>query len=268
MEQGGSRRAGRSGVTMSRRSSTVVAALLVLTSCGTGGLPAASPTPGPGADTGSPTAGLSGSPSPGATASPGGTLTPDASQSGTVPLPTGTESPLGTGSPSPGSTVAPVTCPTVNPLRVEKVTSEPRRTTEVVTVVSDGKNLTSGTREQTEFLSPTLESPDGSTVTDEAATKKIATLITASGKNRVLLVRPEGPDANASTSRRPFNAPGTYVLFSASAVLNANVVVECGGQEQRWTFTAEADPTTGQVNCAVEPPKTNAIARLVYTNNC
>ncbi|MET0695202.1 MAG: hypothetical protein ABWY56_14810 [Propionibacteriaceae bacterium] len=138
----------------------------------------------------------------------------------------------------------------------------------MVAIVSDGKNLTSGTREQTDFMAPTLEGPDGTAVTDEATMKKVATLIAAGGKNRVLLVRPEGPDATASANKKPFNAPGTYVLYNASAMLNANVIVECGGQEQRWTFTAEADPTVGQVNCAVEPPKTNAIARLVYTNNC
>ena len=44
-------------------------------------------------------------------------------------------------------------CPArrVTPIRVERSTVEPRRTTEVVTVVSDGRNLTPGTREQTAF---------------------------------------------------------------------------------------------------------------------
>lgn len=164
--------------------------------------------------------------------------------------------------------MAPASCTVPTPVRVEKVDSEPRRTTEVVTVVSDGKNITSGTREQTSFVVPTLEGPDGVQVTDEGTAKKIATLLAASGKNQVLLTRPDAPDANANANRRPFNAPGTYVLFNASAQLNANVIVQCGGPEQRWTFTAESDPTNGQVNCAVEPPKTNAIAKLVYANNC
>jgi len=151
---------------------------------------------------------------------------------------------------------------------VEKLTTEPRRTTEVVSVVSDGRNITSGTREQSEFLVPTLEGPEGSEITDEATMRKVATLIASSGKNRVLLTRPEAPDARSDANRRPFNAPGTYVLFHSSTPLDADVIVQCSGQEQRWTFTAESDPTSGQVNCAVEPPKSSAIARLVYQNNC
>ncbi|MBA3528931.1 MAG: hypothetical protein H0T91_06435 [Propionibacteriaceae bacterium] len=135
-------------------------------------------------------------------------------------------------------------------------------------MVSDGKNVTSGTREETEFPSPALEGPDGAQVTDQPTMTKVAGLIEASGKNRILLTRPDAPDAGADASRRPFNAPGTYVLYNASSPLTADVVVQCGGQEQRWTFTSEANPTTGQVNCAVEPPKSNAIATLVYTNNC
>jgi hypothetical protein len=156
----------------------------------------------------------------------------------------------------------------VTPVRVDKVDSQPRRTTEVVSLVSDGKSLTSGTREQADFLTPTLQGPDGTTVTDEATVQRVAALISAAGRNRVLLTRPEAPDASASADRRPFNAAGTYVLFNASAPLVAGVVVQCGGQEQRWTFTAEGDPSNGQVNCAVEPAKTNAIAHLVYANNC
>ena len=35
-----------------------------------------------------------------------------------------------------------------------------------------------------------------------------------------------------------------------------------------WTFVSEADPSTGQVNCAVEPPRSNALARLLFQNNC
>jgi hypothetical protein len=156
----------------------------------------------------------------------------------------------------------------VTPLRADKVDSQPRRTTEVVTVVSDGKSLTSGTREQTEFIAPTLQAADGTQLSDEATAKRVAALIAASGNHRVLLSRPEAPDAAATASRRPFNAAGTYVLFNASSPLTASVVVQCSGQEQRWSFTAEADPTSGQVNCAVEPAKTNVIAHLVYADNC
>ena len=64
--------------------------------------------------------------------------------------------------------MAPSSCPTVNPIRVNRAETGPRRATEVVTVISDGTNLTSGTREQTDFLTPALTAPDGTTITDEA----------------------------------------------------------------------------------------------------
>jgi hypothetical protein len=48
----------------------------------------------------------------------------------------------------------------------------------------------------------------------------------------------------------------------------ADVVVQCGGAEQIWNFVSEADPSNGQVNCAIEPPKGNSLARLIYQNNC
>jgi hypothetical protein len=156
----------------------------------------------------------------------------------------------------------------VTVVRVEKVHADPSRTTEVVSVVSDGKNLTSGTREQTDFRAPVLESPDGIQVSDEATIKRVAGLIAAVGKNRLLLKRPDGPDAAADPDKRPFNAPGTYVLFNASSPLDAQVVVQCAGQEQRWSFKGESNPSVGQVNCAVEPSKANATARLVFTDNC
>lgn len=144
----------------------------------------------------------------------------------------------------------------------------PRRTTEVVTVVSDGRNITSGTREQSDFVAPVLKSPNATEVTDDATIRKVTALVAASGKNRILVSRPNPPDTKADANIRPFNAAGTYVLFNASTPLNAEVIVTCSGQEQRWQLSAESDPTTGQVNCAVEPPKSNAIARLVYQNNC
>jgi hypothetical protein len=163
--------------------------------------------------------------------------------------------------------VAPASCPTVNPIRVTRADVGPRRATEVVTVVSDGTNLTSGTREQTDFLTPTLSAPDGTTITDEATFAKIARLV-AGQKHRVLLTRPEPPDANASANRKPFNAPGTYVVYNASSQLVADVVVQCSGTEQIWNFVSEADPSSGQVNCAIEPSRSNALARLIYQNNC
>ena len=168
--------------------------------------------------------------------------------------------------PSP-TTVAPASCPTVNPVRVPRAEVGPRRATEVVTVVSDGTNLTSGTREQTDFLTPALSAPDGTTITDEATFTKIAKLVTGQ-RHRVLLTRPESPDANASASRKPFSAPGTYVVYNASSQLVADVVVQCSGAELIWSFVSEADPSSGQINCAIEPTKSNALARLIYQTNC
>ena len=136
-------------------------------------------------------------------------------------------------------------------------------------MVSDGRNLTPGTREQTEFAAPELTAPDGvTTITDEATLTKIADLIESSSKNAVLLTRPDPPDTGVDTNRRPYNATGTYVLYNASGLLSSDVVVDCSGQEQRWRFTAEADNTVGTINCAVEPPKGNAVARQVYGSFC
>ena len=90
----------------------------------------------------------------------------------------------------------------------------------------------------------------------------------AAQRHRVLLTRPEPPDATASTSRKPFSSPGTYVVYNASSQLIADVVVQCSGAELIWTFVAEADPSSGQVNCAVEPPRSNALARVLFQNNC
>lgn len=217
------------------------------------------------------TAAPSDSASPGASSSPGDSATPGGTAS-----PGGSATPGGTATPS--GSVAPVSCTAaaVTPIRVERSAVEPRRTTEVVTVVSDGRNLTPGTREQTDFSTPVLTSPDGTvTITDEATLTKIVDLIEKSSKNTVLLDRPEAPDTGADTNKRPFNATGTYVLYNASGLLSADVIVQCadqsaapGGQEQRWLFTAEADNTVGTINCAVEPPKGNAVARQVYGTFC
>lgn len=225
--------------------------------------------PTPSAPTGSPSETVTGSP-----------LNPSESPSGTVtgsplaPSETGSSSGSASGSPapsgSPSGSVAPVNCTEVTPIRVEKVSAEPRRTLEVVTLVSDGRNLTPGTREQSDFVSPVLIAPDGSQNTDQATMQKIATLIGSSSasRNRVLLTRPDPPDQDADAAKRPYNTPGTYVTYSSSATLNADVVVNCSGTEQRWQFRAEADQTVGVVNCAVEPPRSNAVGRQVYAANC
>ncbi|HEU5485058.1 MAG TPA: hypothetical protein VFU98_09140 [Microlunatus sp.] len=136
-------------------------------------------------------------------------------------------------------------------------------------MVSDGRNLTPGTREQTDFEAPTLTAPDGVTQIDDQATlAKVAELVESGSKNTVLLTRPDPPDTGVDTNERPFNATGTYVLYNASGLLGADVVVDCSGQEQRWRFTAEADNTVGTINCAVEPPKGNAVARQVFGTFC
>lgn len=221
----------------------------------------------PGVPTDSPSQTVTGSP-----------LAPSESPSGSVtgsPLaPSESGSPTDAGSPStpssgsPSGSTAPVSCTEVTPIRIEKVSAAPRRTLEVVTLVSDGRNLTPGTREQSDFLAPVLVAPDGSENTDQATLEKIATLISASGRNRVLLARPNPPDQNADVSKRPYNAPGTYVSYISSTTLNADVVVSCSGTEQRWLFRAEGDQALGVVNCAVEPPQSNAVARQVYSSNC
>jgi hypothetical protein len=245
----------------------LLAGILALAGCAGGG--SRTPTADPGAtgsasvtpgDTASPV--VDGSASPGATpgtATPNGSATPGSTPSGSAAATPG-------GS-APPATVAASSCPTVNPIRVNRAETAPRRATEVVAVISDGTNLTSGTREQTDFLTPALTAPDGTTITDEATLRKIATLLSGQ-RHRVLLARPQPPDATASTSRKPFSSPGTYVVYNASSRLVADVVVQCSGAEQVWTFVSEADPSSGQVNCAVEPPRTNALARVLFQNNC
>lgn len=206
-----------------------------------------------------------------ATASQRGSASPFATgtATGTAASTPGTTAPGTPGATSTefGSSSASVTCPTINPIRVTRAETAPRRTTEVVTIVSDGSNLTSGTREQLDFLTPTLIAPDGATSNDQAALTKITNLI-AGQKHRVLLTRPDAPDVSATTTKKPYSQPGTYVAYNASSQLTASVVVQCAGDEMIWTFIAEADPSTGQVNCAIEPAKSNAMARLIYQNNC
>jgi hypothetical protein len=236
----------------------LLASALVLTGCGGARGGGNTPTPSSTLGTASASPSLNGSASPGS-ASPG-TASPGAATPGSTPA-------LSPGGTPPPATVAPASCPTVNPVRVTRADVGPRRATEVVTVISDGTNLTSGTREQTDFLTPALSAPDGTTISDEATFRKIASLV-AGQKHRVLLTRPEPPDANASASRKPFSAPGTYVIYNASSQLVADVVVQCSGAELIWSFVSEANPSSGQVNCAVEPSKSNALARLLYQNHC
>ena len=242
-----------------------LAVLLPVAACsgGVGGkTPVIAPSSSNTVESGTPTA--SASPSAGGSDTPD-TASPTPGSSGSGLSASGTPTPGVT--PSQSSTGAPVSCPTVNPVRVSRADTAPRRATEVVTVVSDGTNITSGTREQSDFLTPSLTAPDGATAEDPAAFAKIAKLLAAQ-KHRVLLERPEAPDAAAEAGKKPYNAPGTYVIYNASSQLTATVAVQCAGTEVLWTFISEADPSTGQVNCAIEPSKSNALARLLYQNNC
>lgn len=236
----------------------------------------------PSAATSAPGAGSSGSASPNADASGSASGTPDPSVtpgsspsagSSTTPAatPSGSASQVASSSPSQtqAATQAPTaTCSAVTLLRVERVDTEPRRTTEVVTLVSDGRNLTTGTRENSEFIPANLTSPNGTSLNDRPTVETVLSLISQSSKNRVLLDRPEGPDADASASKKPFSSPGNYVVFNASAPLVAQIVVSCGGEEQTWIFNAEADASSGVVNCAVEPPKSQSLPRIVYQSYC
>jgi hypothetical protein len=239
------------GRARSRLVAVAVSALsvLLLCSCGSAGRSSS-----PSATGGGPTAGASDTAVPSGSA--GGTATSAASDSG---------SPFDTASPVPTSTGS--ACVGGVPVRVDRAETDARRTTEIVTVVSDGKNLTYGTREQSDFEDPMLKATDGTMLTDDATLRKVASLL-AAAKNHVLLVRPDAPDTTASVSRKPFSSPGTYVLYNASAVLIAQVVFQCAGQEQNWAFSGEANPTTGVINCAVEPPRSSALARVIYANNC
>jgi hypothetical protein len=138
----------------------------------------------------------------------------------------------------------------------------------VVTVVSDGDSLTPGTREQTEFVSPSLQDSAGVEVDDTALLARAVSLVGSNGRPQVMRKRSDAPDTGLAANRRPFNTPGTYVVFNASAPLRAVVIVSCGGQEQRWSFVGETNPASGQINCAVEPPKRNALAQAVHQSNC
>ena len=254
-------------------------ALVVCASCGTAGVPGSLPS----SEQSAPTSGATGagadasaSPDPQQSETPVASSTTDGTGTPTPPVTTPTPAPgpdstsgsdPGGASATPGQATA--GCDAIVPQRVERVDTQPRRTTEVISLQSDGRTLTSGTRDQTEFRTPTLEAPSGEEeLTERATTAKVAAMVTASAKKRVLLDRPEAPDARASASQRPFNAPGVYVLYNASSPLTATVVLTCDGREQRWAFTGETDAATGQVNCAVKPAKTNALASVVYTNNC
>lgn len=235
-------------------------AALALTGCaGSGGNPLATASPSPSATSASASPSGSGPPSPSSSPSP----SPATASPGTA-SPSSSASP---GSPSPSSSGVQVSCTTVLVTGLGRTTVGPLRTTDVATVVSDGRNLTPGTRQQTDFTAPVLTAPGGGTISDAGTVQQVANLLVGQ-KHRVLTERPPAPDEGTDPTKRPFSSPGTYAVYNASSLLTSEAVVQCAGQQQTWTFTAEGDPATGQINCAVEPGRSNALARSVYAQSC
>ena len=232
---------------------------LALTACSPSGSADPLTTPSP---TGSATSEPStSSPSPSDSASPG-TASPGTALPGTASP--GTASP---GTASPSSSGVQVTCAAVTVTGLGRTSVGPLRTTDVATVVSDGRNLTPGTRQQTDFAAPVLTAPGGATISDAGTVQQVANLL-VSQKHRVLLQRPPAPDESTDPTKRPFSSPGTYALYNASSLISAEAAVQCGGQQQTWVFSAEGDPATGQINCAVEPSRSAALPRSVFAQSC
>jgi len=201
------------------------------------------------------------SPSPSGSASPG-TASPGTASPGTASP--GTASP---GTASPSSSGVQVTCAAVIVTGLGRTSVGPLRTTDIATVVSDGRNLTPGTRQQTDFVAPVLTAPGGATISDPGTVQQVANLLVGQ-KHRVLLERPAAPDEGTDPTKRPFSSPGTYALYNASSLITTEAAVQCGGQQQTWIFTAEGDPATGQINCAVEPARSAALPRSVFAQSC
>jgi hypothetical protein len=238
---------------------------LVLVACSSTGSanPLATGEPTSSATTVAPNPSATDTASPG-TASPG-TASPGTASPGTASP--GTPGPSGSGSAGSGSSGVQVTCASVTVTGLGRTSVGPLRTTDIATVVSDGRNLTPGTRQQTDFTSPVLTAPGGGTITDPGTVQQVANLLVGQ-KHRVLTERPVAPDESTDPTRRPFNSPGTYALYNASSLITTEAVVQCAGQQQTWVFTAESDPATGQINCAVEPARSAALARSVFAQSC
>lgn len=134
--------------------------------------PSGNPTPEP--------AGQSG---PATDRSPTGpTAEPTAGSGSPTATPTGSGTPTAT----PGATESapPATCTSVLPRRVGKITVQPARITEVVTLVSDGRSLTAGSSEQSEFVTPVLTGPDGTRIEDPNTAAVVADLIADGSRHR------------------------------------------------------------------------------------
>ena len=216
--------------------------------------------------TASPTAGATSEPST-SSPSPSGTASPGTASPGTASPGTASPSTASPGTASPSSSGVQVTCAAVTVTGLGRTSVGPLRTTDVATVVSDGRNLTPGTRQQTDFAAPVLTAPGGATISDAGTVQQVANLLVGQ-KHRVLLERPAAPDESTDPTKRPFSSPGTYALYNASSLITTEAGVQCGGQQQTWVFTAEGDPATGQVNCAVEPARSAALARSVFAQSC
>ncbi len=240
---------------------------LVLVACSSTGSadPLATAAPTSSASSASLSPSPTGSDSPG-TASPG-TASPGTAAPGTASPATAGPSGGTGGTGGPSSSGVQVTCAAVTVTGLGRTSVGPLRTTDVATVVSDGRNLTPGTRQQTDFTTPVLTAPGGGTITDPGTVQQVANLLVGQ-KHRVLVERPPAPDESTDPTRRPFNSPGTYALYNASSLVTTEAVVQCAGQQQTWVFTAESDPATGQINCAVEPARSAALARSVFAQSC
>ena len=259
-------RRGRANGRAARRAAgllpTVVVGAVALVGCSGAGNanPLATGAPTPSATPSATSA--SASPSPTDSASPG-TASPGTASPGSGSAFPGTASP-GTASPSSG---VQVTCTSVTVTGLGRTSVGPLRTTDIATLVSDGRNLTPGTRLQTDFTTPVLTAPGGGSVTDQPTIQQVTNLLVGQ-KHRVLAERPPAPDENTDPTKRPFSSPGTYAVYNASSIITSEAVVQCAGQQQTWIFTAEGDPATGQINCAVEPSRSSALARSVFAQSC
>lgn len=246
-----------SGRAVARLLPLVLLGVLALVGCSSAGganpLATASPSATP----------PSSSPSPSDSASPA-TASPGTASPGTASPGSGTASP---GTASPSSSGVQVTCASVTVTGLGRTSVGPLRTTDIATVVSDGRNLTPGTRQQTDFTTPVLTAPGGGTITDTGTVQQVANLLVGQ-KHRILAERPAAPDEGTDPTKRPFSSPGTYAVYNASSLITTEAVVQCAGQQQTWSFTAEGDPATGQINCAVEPARSAALARSVFAQSC
>ena len=120
------------------------------------------------------------SPSPTDPVSPG-TASPSTASPGTASPGTASPGagPSGAATASPGSSGVQVTCASVTVTALGRTSVGPLRTTDIATVVSDDRNLTPGTRQQTDFTTPVLTAPGGGTVTDAGTVQQVANLLAA-----------------------------------------------------------------------------------------